>query len=301
MTLPLLPTFLPTSATNPILEATELEGLLSYLNQLYQVDLTGYKRSTLFRRTLVRMQQIGVEDYHSYLTYLQRPEEVTHLLDTIFINYTYFFRDRPVWSYLAEQVIPQIIANKAPDEPIRVWSAGCASGEETYSLAILLIEALGIDQFQQRVQIYGTDVDLDALLQARRGQYSAHAMLSVPAAFQEQYFERKKDLYCWRQDLRSSISFQHHNLIQKPLLPPIDLLVCRNLLMYFTAETQLRALANSYLSLKEDGFLLVGQAESLVSRLQRSLFTSIHFQARVFKKVPNAHQSSPLLLEPLAS
>lgn len=160
---------LPNPVT-PFLEDTELEDLLHYFKQDLQVDLTGYKRPSLMRRTLVRMQRVGAERYQEYFKLLQQqPNEITHLLDTIYINFTGFFRDRLVWDYLANQIIPQIVANKAPDEPIRVWSAACATGEEMYSLAMLLINALGIEQFQQQVQIYGTDVDADAILQASKG------------------------------------------------------------------------------------------------------------------------------------
>lgn len=284
------------TVTTPLLEATELEELLIYLNRVHRIDLTGYRRSSLMRRTLVRMQQVGVEHYQGYFDYLQQqPDEVKHLLDTIFINYTYFFRDRPVWDHLANQIIPQIIANKTPDEPIRGWSAGCASGEETYSLAMLFIEALGIEQFQQRVQIYGTDVDPDTVSQAREGHYRDYRVELIPPTLQEKYFERREDGYLWRQDFRHAIHFQLHNLIADPPLPDIDLLVCRNLLMYFTEETQLQVLINFYSSLKEDGFLLLGYAENLVTPLQRSLFTPSHRQAKVFTKVPDAYQSSPLL------
>lgn len=285
-----------TTSVTPFLEETELEELLHYLKQVLQVDLTLYKRSSLMRRTLVRMQRVGVARYYNYLDrLLLQPDEVKHLLDTIYINFTGFFRDRPVWDYLAHQVIPQIVANKAPDEPIRVWSAACATGEETYSLAILLIEALGVEQFQQRVQIYGTDVDFDALQQARQGHYPAHKVEPIPPALQEQYFERRDDRYCWRQEFRHSIHFQPHNVIQDSPLSQIDLLVCRNLLMYLTPETQLRALVNFYSSLKKNGFLLLGKVENLLTRSQLSLFTPIHRQSRVFKKVPEAHQNSPLL------
>ncbi|NJK47589.1 hypothetical protein HC931_04825 [Candidatus Gracilibacteria bacterium] len=134
-----------TNVSTPSLEAAELEDLLNYLKRVQQIDLTGYQRPSLMRRTLVRMQQVGVEHYRDYLDYLeQQPGESTHFLDTVFINATQFFRDRPVWDYLANQIIPQIIANKDSNEQIRVWSAGCASGQETYSLAMLLAEALGI-------------------------------------------------------------------------------------------------------------------------------------------------------------
>lgn len=291
-----MPDFYSATVTMPLLETAELEELLAYLSQAHQVDLTGYKRPSLMRRTLVRMQRIGIEHYQGYFTYLQQyPDEVEHLLNTIYINYTYFFRDLPVWDYLANQIIPQIIANKAPDEPIRVWSAGCATGEETYSLAMLLIAVLGVEQFQQRVQIYGTDVDLDAIQQARQGYYPAYKVEIIPPDLQEQYFECRENFYCWRQEFPQSIHFQLHNLIQDPPLPDIDLLVCRNLLMYLTEETQLQILTNFYSSLEKNGFLLLGKVENLITRLQLSLFKPIYRQSRVFKKVLEAHQNSPLL------
>ena len=273
----------------PCLGETELEDLLHYLKQVLQIDLTGYKRPSLMRRTLVRMQRVGVECYPDYFNLLQQqPDEVKHLLDTIYINFTSFFRDRPAWDYLAHQIIPQIVVNKAPDEPIRVWSAACATGEETYSLAILFMEALGIEQFQQRVQIYGTDVDADAISQAHKGHYLAYKVEAIPTALKDQYFERQGNNYCWRREPHCSISFHLHNLIQDSPLPQTDLLVCRNLLMYFREETQLRALAGFYWSLQNNGFLWLGNVENLITRPERSLFTPIHRQNRIFTKVRDA-------------
>ncbi len=294
--------FSSTNSVTPSLEETQLEDLLHYLKRVSQIDLTGYKRPSLMRRVLVRMQCIGVACYQDYLDRLQQqPDEVKHLLDAIYINFTGFFRDLSVWDCLAHQIIPQMIANKAPDEPIRVWSAGCATGEETYSLAMLLIEALGIEQFQQRVRLYGTDVDADAILQARKGYYPAYKLEAIPTALQEQYFERSNDGYCWRRERHSSISFHQHNLIQNPPLPQIDLLVCRNLLMYLTEETQLQVLAGFYCSFENNGFLLLGKVENLITRPQRSLFTPMHQQSRVFTKVRDGDQSSLLLPLPLAA
>jgi two-component system CheB/CheR fusion protein len=282
--------------TAPLSDIAWLEDLLIYLKQAQQVDLTGYKRPTLLRRTRVRMQQIKIERYQDYLDYVkQQPDEVAHLLDTLFVNYTYFFRDPFVWNYLQHQVIPQIIANKAPNEVIRVWSAGCASGEETYSLAMLLAEALGIEQFQQRVQLYGTDVDLDAVLQARRGRYSSDAVAAVPPELLERYFEPTAEGYCWRQQFSRSIIFHSHNLIQFPPLSRIDLLVCRNTLMYFTPEAQLRALVRFHFSVQPQGFLLLGQPENLVTPAQRSLFNLVGRQAKVFTKVPDGESYRKLL------
>src|SRR5215813_7088926 len=133
-----------TPSTSP-----EFEALLDYLKQNRGFDFTGYKRSSLVRRIQKRMQAAGnFESFHSYMEYLDaEPDEFAHLFDTILINVTMFFRDKDTWNFLAEQIIPAISANKSPNEPIRVWSAACASGEESYSLAILLVEALGIDRF----------------------------------------------------------------------------------------------------------------------------------------------------------
>lgn len=288
-------TVLSTDATD-----ADLENLLKYLKQVQQVDLTGYKRPSLSRRMRVRMRDLRIEHYQNYLDYLkQQPDEITHLLNTVFINVTSFFRDRPVWDCLENEVIPQIIANKAPNEPIRVWSAGCASGEETYSLAILLIEALGVEQFQQRVRIYGTDVDSDAILQAQTGCYSPYAVETIPPDLLERYFEYTANGYHWRRGLYPCIIFRTRNLIQAPPLPCIDLLVCRNMLMYLTPEAQIRVLVRFHFSLRQSGRLLLGQTENLVSHVQTSLFRSTHHQQiRLFSKVPDAHRNSHLL--PLA-
>ena len=151
----------------------EFEALLDYLKHSQGCDLTGYKRSSLMRRFRHRMQSINIDSYQSYLKYLQcHCEEYLALLDDVLINVTCFFRDRDAWDYLAAQVIPKIIALKQADEPIRVWSAGCASGQEVYSLAMLFAETLGINDYLQRVQLFATDVDEAAVRQARQATYS---------------------------------------------------------------------------------------------------------------------------------
>lgn len=278
--------FSPSKINAAFPEARDLEDLLNHLKHVQKIDLTGYKRPHLSRRIQVRMHRVGAECCQDYIELLtQQPDEVTHLLSTIFVNYTSFFRDRSVWCSLETEVIPQLIAKKAPDEPIRIWSAGCASGEETYSLAILFAEALGIKQFQQRVQIYGTDIDADALLQARQGCYSAQAVSTIPPDLVECYFDNTAKGYCWRQDLSQAITFRHHDLTQASPLRDIDLIVCRNTLMYLTSEAQIRALFQLHASLNLHGFLLLGWAERLVTRLQQSFFTLTYPEARIFTKV----------------
>src|SRR5262249_49042979 len=167
-----------------------LETLIQYIKRTRQFDFTGYKRSTLSRRIGKRMQEVGCEEYADYQDYLEvHPEEFTSFFNTILINVTSFFRDPAAWEFLTAEVIPRIISGKDGAEPIRVWSAGCASGEEAYSLAISLCEALGREQFRSRVKIYGTDVDDDALARARQAFYAPKEIVPIPEELVAKYFE----------------------------------------------------------------------------------------------------------------
>src|SRR5262245_43104659 len=131
----------------------QLEELLGYLHRSRGFDFTGYKRTSLERRIRKRMQSVGLNTFPEYVDYLEvHPDEFVHLFNTILINVTSFFRDPSVWEFLQSHVISQIVAAKAEGKPIRVWSAGCATGEEAYSLAITLAEALGLDAFRERVK-----------------------------------------------------------------------------------------------------------------------------------------------------
>ena len=146
--------------TSPEIDS-QLEGLLDYLKRSRRFDFTGYKRSSLSRRGQHRTHIIN--QYSGYLDYLEvHPEEFLHLFNTLLINVTNFFRDRPFWNFLSSEVLPRIIDQKEPNEPIRVWSAGCASGEEAYSLAMAFADLLGAEQMRQ-VKIYATDVGEESL------------------------------------------------------------------------------------------------------------------------------------------
>src|SRR3954454_6267719 len=145
---------------------SSFEALLDFLKRSRAFDFTGYKRTTLERRVRRRMDAIGCESYGDYLDYLEvHPEEYEQLFDTLLINVTEFFRDPPAWEHLREEVLPPLLAAKDDGEPLRVWSAGCASGQEAYTCAMVLAELLGLDAYRQRVKIYATDIDEDALAQ----------------------------------------------------------------------------------------------------------------------------------------
>ena len=147
----------------------KLEALLEYIRDERGFDFTGYKRPSLGRRIAKRMQEVGIDDYAAYQQYLEgHQDEFVHLFNTILINVTAFFRDDAAWDFLVKEIVPKILESKHDDdEPIRVWSTGCATGEEAYSIAMILAESLGEKEFKRRVKIYATDVDEEALTDGR--------------------------------------------------------------------------------------------------------------------------------------
>ncbi|MBE9015638.1 protein-glutamate O-methyltransferase CheR [Chroococcidiopsidales cyanobacterium LEGE 13417] len=278
----------------------EFEALLDYLKHNRGCDLTGYKRSSLVRRFRQRMQSINIGSYQDYLQYLQSHDsEWRALLDTVLINVTSFFRDRDAWDYLASNIIPKIIASVQPDEPIRVWSAGCAAGQEVYSLLMLFAEALGIEACLQRVQFYATDVDEAAIKQARLATYDSKQVTSIPPQLLEKYFEPTPDGYVFYRQLRSKIVFGHHNLAKNAPMSKIDLLSCRNVLIYFTPDTQASIFVRFHFALKNTGFLFLGNSETLVNH--RQIFTSISLKHHVYAKGLNLELNDHLLINPKSS
>ncbi len=271
---------------DPDVPDPDFEALLEYIHHSRGFDFTGYKRSSLVRRVVKRMQMVGVEGFTPYLDYLEvHPEEFRALFDTILINVTGFFRDPQAWETFSDEIIPRLLAGKRPEEPIRAWSAGCASGEEAYSLAIALAEALGPAAFRDRVKIYATDVDDHALAKARSAQFDAKEVQGVPAALLSKYFEPiNPELYGFQKDFRRSLIFGRHDLIQDAPISRIDLLACRNTLMYFNTETQARILDRFHYALADRGFLFLGKAETLMT--YTDTFIPIDLKRRIFAKVP---------------
>lgn len=159
----------------------EFGGLLQYLRDARGFDFSGYKPTTLRRRIAKRMHAVGVASHGEYEDYLEvHPEEFPRLFDTILINVTSFFRDPETWEYLASEIVPTVVSGLGSDEPIRVSSAGCAAGQEPYTLAMVFCETLGVDAFRERLKIYATDLDEDALATARQASYTPREVESVP-------------------------------------------------------------------------------------------------------------------------
>ncbi len=262
----------------------EFEALLEYLHRSRSFDFTGYKRPSLMRRIDNRMQVVGIEGYDHYVDYMEvHPEEFGALFDTILINVTAFFRDASTWDLLSKEMIPRILTGKKNDDPIRVWCAGCASGEEAYSLAMTLAEHLGVDVFCGRVKIYATDVDEPALIKARKAIYNAKELQNVSQDLLEKYFEPINQHYVFHKEMRRSVIFGRHDLIQDAPISRIDLLTCRNTLMYFNTETQSRILDHFHFALNECGVLFLGKSETLLTF--SNSFVPMDQKSRIFMRV----------------
>ena len=274
--------------------ASDFVKLLDYLKITRGFDFSGYKLSSLIRRVQKRMQQVSITTYSEYVDFLEvHPDEFHPLFNMVLINVTSFFRDPQAWDAVKEQILPRILESKAEGEPVRCWSAGCASGEEAYTLAILLAEALGEPEFRRRVKIYATDADEEALAQARQGSYTAAQVEAVPEELRAKYFDLAGDRCVFRPDLRRSLIFGRHDLVQDAAISRVDLLTCRNTLMYFNAEMQAKILARFHFALHRDGYLFLGKAETLLSH--STSFRPEDLKARIFQRTPTSTLRDRLL------
>jgi two-component system CheB/CheR fusion protein len=264
----------------------QFEGLVDFIRDARGFDFTGYKRPSLMRRIQKRMQDAKIDGFDNYREYLERNgDEFGHLFDTILINVTSFFRDPAAWEYITRQIVPRIVEARAPADGIRIWSTGCSTGQEAYTLAMVFAGAMPEDDFKQRVKIYATDVDDGALRIGRHATYTAEQLEPVPPELRERYFEPGNGSFGFRTDLRRAVIFGRHDLVQDPPISRIDLLVSRNTLMYFDVPTQQRILANFQFALRDDGFMFLGKSEVLVAR--SPLFTAVDLRRRVFSRAPS--------------
>jgi two-component system CheB/CheR fusion protein len=257
-----------------------LRELLQQLAEERNLDLRGYKITSLERRFRHRMFQLRIDNYGEYADYIrENPSEVNDLLNAVLINVTQFFRDPPAWEILRKEILPDLAVHMHPGETFRAWSAGCASGEETYSLAILLAEQFGPRLKEYDIKVYGTDVDDDALNIARRGEYHEDKLRHVRPEWREKYFHGEKICRVSREVRRVAI-FGRSNLAFDAPISHVNLLLCRNLLIYFDLPLQRQILSRLHYALEPGGVLMLGKSESQLS--QSSLFTVLNAKWRIF-------------------
>ena len=275
----------------PATVSQQLTQIATILRNVTGNDFHGYKTNTFLRRIQRRMQVVQVAGMEAYVARLKTDrEEVQHLFQDLLIGVTQFFRD-PAEFELLERELPKLFEGKGTDDQFRVWVLGCATGEEAYSIAILLAEHLATLDDPPHVQIFATDLDARALGSARAGRYAASIAEHVKPERLARWFVKEGDTYCVVKELREMCIFSPHNLIKDAPFSRIDILSCRNLLIYLNAALQDRVIPIFHFSLRPGGILFLGSSEN-VTRHQK-LFAPIDRRNRLFRRVETATRVLP--------
>jgi two-component system CheB/CheR fusion protein len=261
-----------------------LRAFLLQLRARSGIDFTQYKSPTIKRRLARLMAAVRCSTLADYMRYLNsHPEAYHRLVSSFLIKVTGFFRDPALYKYLREEILPEIVQHaRSTRSELRLWSAGCATGEEAYSIAILLSELLGEDIDELDIRIFATDLDSESIAFARRGVYPASALTDMPPELLQRYFNKVDDTYQVKKRIRNLTVFGEYDLGQRAPFPRIDLILCRNVLIYFTKELQQRTLQLFAFSLREGGYLVLGKAETTSPLPQ--YFSVVHQTLKVFRR-----------------
>ncbi|MPM67993.1 hypothetical protein SDC9_114919 [bioreactor metagenome] len=226
-----------------------------------------YKEAHFKRRINIRVRATGSESYEGYLRLMKRNSaECEHLIKTLTINVSEFFRNPETFEVIEKDIIPLLIKSRSNSliKSIRIWSAGCATGEEVYSLAILIHRILGKDLDKFRISITGTDIDTLSLEKARQGVYLENVLKNLDASTKEKYFVKQSEKYQVSDQLKGIVRFKRQDIISEPCTERFDLIICRNVMIYFKKEIQEQLQLNFHLALNKSGFLVIGKAETLL-------------------------------------
>ncbi len=262
-----------------------LEAILDLLGTRYRVDFRDYKRGTMERRTARRMGLLRLDGWQGYLDYLNaHPDEVEALYDDLLVGVTRFFRDPDDWELFAREVVPTLVAERSDASAVRAWSAGCATGEEAYGIAMVLLEHLEQQETGGRrieVKVFASDASPGTLETARRGRYPAGISEQVSPGRLERFFRPSGGGFEVASDLRSAVTFAAHDLLSDPPFPHLDLVTCRNVLIYLDLAAQERLLERFHFALRPGGTLWLGAAETVGRRTD--LFTEIPGNHRIYR------------------
>jgi two-component system, chemotaxis family, CheB/CheR fusion protein len=264
-------------------EEAILEKILMHVRARTGHDFGGYKPTNVMRRVARRMHVNQVADLKGYLRVLRaKPEEVEGLLNDLLISVTSFFRDPDAFRALEAVVIPKLFEGRPTEEDVRVWVAGCSTGEEAYSIAILLREYADEHGLRNRLQIFASDIDERALLQGREGLYPKAIRADVAEERLHRFFVGDGESYRVSREIRDLVVFSSHNLLKDPPFSRVDLVSCRNLLIYLQKDLQQKILFLFYYALRPDAFLFLGSAEGAESG--EELFTAVDKKQRLFQR-----------------
>jgi chemotaxis protein methyltransferase CheR len=262
------------------LENVAYQKLKNLLHEAVGLDCNGYREEYLKRRFAIRLRATGTNTYRRYVRYLQKnPEEYNLVIDNLVINYTTFFRDNDVYVHLEKSVLPRLFKSNK----VRIWSAGCATGEEPYSLAILVHKLLGEKLSNYDVKILASDLDEDALAKAVKAEYSKKQLNCMRDSLIAKYFSNNCELYQVKDFVKQLVSFEKHDLMKPSLRKGFDLILCRNVMIFFSRESQQQIHMHFYNALREGGYLVIGKAEVL-SGLPSQKFLCDNVNCRVYQK-----------------
>lgn len=284
------PTPIPVSELlKPTTVANQLKRLLLNIKQKNRIDFSGYKEATLWRRIERRMTANHILKFPDYFEFTnENPEELDYLSKDILISVTAFFRDAEAFDQI-RQVIKSVVSNKQVGEEIRFWVPACATGEEAYTIAILLAEELGSKMPLYKIQIFATDIDNDAMNFARKGVYVEGALADVEPAYITKYFTGLHGRYEIVKSIRDLLVFARQDLIQDPSFLRLDLISCRNVLIYLKADIQHKIISTFYYGLRDGGYLFLGKSEGIFEQVE--LFDTVDKTYKIYRR----HSTKELL------
>lgn len=270
-----------------------LRKVLSHLRIRTGHDFSNYKRPTLLRRIERRISVSNLPDLPAYAVFLRdSPDEVQALLKDLLISVTNFFRDNDAFAALEQDILPRIFHDKRSDEQVRIWVAGCATGEEAYSIAMLCAEHVLDTLDAPSVQIFATDIDEAALARARKGVYTANETADVSPERLRRFFTVEDQRYQVRRELRDMVLFATHNILKDPPFAHIDMVTCRNVLIYLNHTAQERVMETLHFALKPGGYLFLGTSESVDGA--QDLYTTLNREHHIFQSRYTPHRPLPV-------
>ncbi len=267
--------------------------IVTLLKSQKGIDFSGYRPAVLERRINKRIDLTKSEDFDKYYEYLiQNSDELENLIDVLTLNVSHFFRNALMFEVLRKKIIPDILSRKEKnnENSIRIWSAGCSRGEEPYSVALIIKHILNTKNSNLQVKIFGTDIDEKSLEEAKAGNYKPYYLKNVKCDVLNKYFNANLGFYTLDDDIKNMVRFSFFDLVDKKTSFPsesiyggFDIVFCRNVLIYFEPETQRVIFNKLYNALNTDGYLILGEAESLLEEF-KSKFTRENQYSKIYIK-----------------
>ena len=262
---------------------SNLKKIITIIRRHSGHDFSSYKQSTILRRIERRIKLHQLSNIAQYAKFVQDdPREAGLLFKDMLIRVTSFFREPDAFKMLEEKVMPELLADKSYDVPARVWVCGCCTGEEAYSIAMMMAEHIETENKHARVQIFATDIDADAITAARLGIYPETISVDVPAGRLKKWFIRKENSYQVKKELREMVVFAEQDVIRDAPFSKMDMVCCRNLLIYLEPQLQDKLLHTFHYALNPGGFLFLGSSESLGKSTE--LFSPVSRQWKIFRR-----------------